>query len=519
MKKFAILFITVFLTVAYGQNATIHSPFETSTAAAPLTDLDKFIFDKLVKEKITPANVCSDEVFVRRVFVDAAGMIPAPEQTLGFLSDTDPAKRGKLIDQVLQSQGFIDYTTMKWCNTLRVKSEFPINLWPNAVQAYHRWITEAVSENIGYDEFARQLLTSSGSNFRNPPVNFYRAIQGRTPADIAAAACLTFMGVRLDKQSEEFTKNMEPFFSRVAYKGTGEWKEEIIYLDSSKNEPLNAVFPDGTKVTITPGNDPRKVFADWLITPENKWFNRSIVNRLWQQFFGRGIIDPADDISDDNKPSNPQLLAYLENELIKSGYDLKHVCRVILSSRTYQLSSIPQSSHPKAEALFAFYPARKLDAEVLIDALCDLGGKEQNYLSMIPEPFTYIPGQYRTVALADGSITSQFLEMFGRPSRDSGLISERNNQPTDFQLLHVLNSTEIHDLINNNPSLNEIVNTSKKEETMVRQIYLLVLSRYPTGPEMETFSRYAKEQKLWKKGAAQDLMWALINTKEFLYRH
>ncbi len=519
MTKFVLLIITVFLAATYGEEIKIHYPFETSPSASPLTALDKFVFDKLDQENITAANVCSDEVFVRRIFVDAAGKIPTPEQTLAFLSSTDADKRGKLIDQVLNTQEFIDYTTMKWCNTLRVKSEFPINLWPNAVQAYHRWILETVGENIGYDEFARQLLTSNGSNFRNPPVNFYRAIQGKSPADIAAAVSLTFMGVRLDKQSEEYRKNLEVFFSRVAYKGTGEWKEEIIHLDPAQTEPLEAVFPDGKKITIQPHEDPRKVFADWLISPENQWFNRCIVNRLWQQFLGRGIIEPADDIRDDNKPSNPKLLAYLESELVKSGYDLKHICRVILNSRTYQLSSIPQSSSPKAEALFAYYPVRKLDAEVLIDALDYLSGTEQNYSSMVPEPYTYIPGQYRTVELADGSISSQFLEMFGRPSRDSGLISERNNQPSDSQLLHILNSTEIHSQVNGSRALNNIVNSSKKEDVMVRQIYLLVLSRYPTGQEMDIFSTYAKEQKIWKKTAAQNLMWALINTKEFLYRH
>ena len=196
-------------------------------------------------------------------------------------------------------------------------------------------------------------------------------------------------------------------------------------------------------VKLSSDRDPREVFAGWLIDANNPWFARNIVNRAWFWLLGRGIIQEPDDIRPDNPPINPELLAYLEKELVASHYDLKHLYRLILNSQTYQLSSIPRSAKPEAAANFAFYPVRQLDAEVLSDALCEITGTTEKYSSSIPEPFTFIPEKERSIALPDGSITSSFLEMFGRPPRDTGLESERNNNPTASQRLHLLNSSHI----------------------------------------------------------------------------
>jgi hypothetical protein len=363
-------------------------------------------------------------------------------------------------------------------------------------------------------------LTSSGSNFRVPPVNFYRAVQGREPADIAAAVALTFMGARMEKWPESRRSDMAVFFSRIAYKGTAEWKEEIVCLDPAPKDTLEALFPDGSRISIPPEEDPRRVFADWLITPENPWFARNIVNRIWSWLLGRGIIHEADDLGPDNPPSNPGLLACLEKELVEADYDLKHIYRLILNSRTYQQSSIPQSDHGDAEALFAYYPVRQLDAEVLIDALCWICGPRERYSSAIPEPFTFIPEDHRSIALADGSITSPFLEMFGRPARDTGLESERINLPTDAQRLHLLNSTHIQDKIESSWRLRKLIKSAKgKRRTLIRSIYAVILSRDPMEKELTAVERYFKTSGLNLRQAAYDLAWALINTKEFLYRH
>jgi len=484
--------------------------------------IDTMVMSTLRKQGIQPANLCSDEVFIRRVYLDVIGTLPEPEEVRKFLESRSPSprKRAALIYTLLQRDEFADYWSLKWCDLLRVKAEFPINLWPNAVQAYHRWIHDALKENMPYDQFARELLTSSGSNFRVPQVNFYRAIQGQEPSAIAGAVALTFMGVRLDQWPQANRAGMEAFFSRLAYKNTAEWKEEIVYLDPAPTDPLKAVFPDGTAVQIQPGEDPRVVFADWLIDPDNPWFARNIVNRIWAWLLGRGIIHEPDDIRPDNPAVHPKLLEYLEKELVKSEYDLRYIYRLILNSRTYQQSSIPQSDHPDAEALFAFYPVRRLDAEVLIDALCWISGTQESYSSPIPEPFTFIPEENRSIDLADGSITSQFLEMFGRPSRDTGLESERNNQSNDAQRLHLLNSTHIQDKLERTERLNGLIKTAKGNRRMlINMIYLNILSRYPTQDELATAEQYTQGKGINLRQATSDLAWALINTKEFLYRH
>ncbi len=499
---------------------SIIEPFETPGEFVPVNLIDTHVLAALDGRGIEPANLCSDEVFVRRVFLDVIGTLPTPEVVRVFVEDQKPEKRAALIDGLMEREEFADYWSMKWSDLLRVKAEFPINLWPNAVQAYHRWIRDSIADNKPYDEFACELLTSSGSNFRVPPVNFYRAIQGQEPSTIARAAALTFMGVRCENWSEEQRTRLEAFFSRVAYKPTAEWKEEIVFLDPAPTGPLNTAFPDGTEVVIDPGEDPRRVFADWLIAPENPWFTRNIANRVWSWLFGSGIINEPDDIRPDNPPSNPELLDYLEAEMANAGYDLRHVYRLILNSRTYQQSSISRSDHDDASRLFASYPVRRLDAEVLIDALCQICGSRESYMSDIPEPFTFIPERHRTIALADGSISSPFLEMFGRPSRDTGLESERDNRPTDAQRLHLINSSHIQKKIANSETLRGLLRSSRgSRRAIVRSLYLTILSRNPTPDEFAVALRYFRTGGLGVRQAAVDIAWALINTKEFLYRH
>jgi len=506
--------------VGQGGPPRMVGPFESGGKVVSANPVDALVLARLRDKGIEPAAPCSDEVFIRRVYLDVIGTLPEPQAVRDFLGDSRPAKRAVLIDTLLEREEFADYWALKWCDLLRVKAEFPINLWPNAVQAYHRWIRDAVRTNKPYDQFVRELLTSSGSNFRVAPVNFYRAIQGREPSDLAEAVALTFMGARMQTWPEDRRSGMAAFFSRVAYKKTDEWKEEIVCLDPKPAEPVEAVFPDGVEVRILPGEDPRQVFADWLIAGDNSWFARNIVNRIWSWLLGRGIIHEPDDIRPDNPPVNPELLAYLEKEFVSADYDLRHIYRLILNSDTYQQSSVPRSDHPDAEASFAYYPVRRLDAEVLIDALCWIGGPGENYVSPIPEPFTYVPAYQRSIALADGSTTSSFLEMFGRPARDTGLESERTNQPTDAQRLYLLNSTDVQQRVERSQRLYKtILDAEGDRRALIRLTYLTLLSRNPTEAESAAAEKYFQTDGLSYKQAEEDLAWALINTKEFLYRH
>ena len=502
--------------------AALVEPFEMADDGKPRHWGDALVFQRLTKLGMEPAALCSDAVFHRRVYLDVIGTLPTPAETRAFLRDDSPDKREALVERLLAHESFADYWALKWCDLLRVKAEFPINLWPNAAQAYHRWVRTCIEKNAPYDRFVRDLLTASGSNFRVPQVNFYRSMQNKEPETLAKAVALGFMGVRADKWPETKRSEMAAFFGKVGFKPTSEWKEEIIHFDPWKTNaaPLTiTVFPDGTPAQIKQGKDPRQAFADWLITADNPWFAPNAVNRIWYWLMGRGLVHQPDDFRDDNPPVHRELLAWLSQELVKSDYDLKHIYRLILNSRTYQQSSIPRAGGAKATEYFAHYPVRRLDAEVLIDALCQITGTTEEYSSLIPEPFTFIPEDQRSIELMDGSISSPFLDMFGRPPRDTGLLEERSNRPTPAQRLHMLNSSHIRDKLVKSGKLRKLLQSAKQPRDAARQLYMLALSRPPTEEELGAIMAHQKEHKVWGPQLAADLIWALVNTKEFLYRH
>ena len=557
----ALLTAAVALLAALGAlgAAAPQNPFESASAPTAETPIDRLVFGKLQQLGLQPANLCSDAVFVRRVYLDVIGTLPTAQEAKDFIQDASLTKRHDLIERLLARDEFADYWAMKWSDLLRVKAEFPINLWPNAAQSYYRWIRTCIKENKPYDQFVREMLLANGSCFRVPQVNFYRAMQNKEPSGIAQAVALTFMGARADKWPKDRLTGMAAFFSQIGYKSTGEWKEEIVSFDLVKEAPIvpstapaasppkpaavapkpaasatkpapvapqvaavtpqAAVFPDGAPARLTPGQDPREAFANWLITQKNPWFARNISNRAWFWLVGRGIIHEADDIRPDNPPVNPELLAYLEKELVGARYDLKHLFRLILNSKTYQLSSIPKTRRPEGAANFAQYPLRRLEAEVLIDALDQITGTTEKYSSAIPEPFTFIPEDVRSIALPDGSITSSFLEMFGRPSRDTGMESERNSRPTADQRLHLLNSSHIQRKIEQGPKLRSLLQSKEPSREIVNKIYLTVLSRYPTEEELQIVGAYPQSGGGKGGTVTIDLVWALVNSAEFLYRH
>ncbi len=525
---------------------------ESPDAPKPANRIDEIVFAKLKAMGIQPA-ICSDAVFIRRAYLDLTGKLPAAEEAKAFIRSPDPNKRTALVDRLLEQYTHVDYWAMRWSDILRIKAEFPVKVWPNAAQAYHRWVWESIARNKPYDQFARELLTSSGSNFRVGPVNFYRAIQNKTPEGIAASVGLALMATRPQLWPQDRLAGMAAFFTQIGYKPTSEWKEEIVFWDPLKstavpgstapgidnvaqsvtvtnqipqalaepiteNGPLEAVFPDGTKASVPRDRDPRVVFADWLIRPENPWFAKAIVNRTWAWVMGRGIVHEPDDIRDDNPPSNPELLAYLEKELVSSGYDLNHLKRLILTSTTYQFSSIPRSNAPEAVANFASYPLQRVEAEVLIDAVNEITGSSDLYTSAVPEPFTYIPKDMSAVQLADGSVTDSFLTLFGRSSRATGTESERVSELASPQWLHMLNSGQIQNKLQSGPKLAALVSSGKPEE-IAERLYLTILSRFPTEADVAAAQEHAntgvaKGRDLWI-----DLTWALINTPEFLLRH
>jgi len=526
---FCLLLIAIVFTGAFASESG--SPFD-GPPAVEHGRLDSLLFAKWKAAGVPVSSIrlCSDAVFIRRAFLDVIGRLPTSDEVSAFLKNQAADKRERLIDRLLQRDELADYWAMKWCEILRVKSEYPINLWPNAVQGYHRWIRTALRENMPYDRFALELLTSSGSNFRVPQVNFYRAVQGRGPAVLTRAAALTFMGDRMESWPADRCLGFEAFFSRVGYKSTQEWKEEIVFFDLTKPLPKSAVLPDGSRVTLRPEQDPRQVFTDWLIRRENPWFARNIVNRTWFWLLGRGIIEPPDNLNcikgDKSRPAgtpkaDDALLELLQSELIASHWDLKAVYRLILNSCAYQASCVPPQGCPAAADQFAAYRIRRLEAEVLADALNDVTGMAEEYSSPIPEPFTWIPEGTRAVTLADGSITSSFLDLFGRPARDTGLLSERTNTVTAAQELHMLNSTQVRRKIEQGPKIRQLLNSQGKDQRKVlSDLYLTMLSRPPSEDEVRQIQEYVAAQR-GVNGAAprMDVIWALVNSAEFLYRH
>ena len=496
----------------------IISPFEQPGPITALTGMDDHVLAALKAAGIEPTPLCSDEVFIRRVTLDLTGQFPTAREVLDFTGDQTPDKRAALIDRLMERTTFADYQTMKWCDILRVKSEFPINLWPNGAATYHRWLRNAIATNMPYDELAHELLTASGSDFRTPSVNFYRAVEQRDAGSLAEAVALTFMGTRLRNRPDAQFKQMQVFFSRVAYKKTVEWKDEHVYWTREPLEEPDVVLPDGTPVSIPFDQDPRRVFADWLTAGDNEWFAPVICNRVWYWLMGRGIVDPPDDFRPDNPPSNPELLQYLASELIDSDYDLRHIYRLILNSRTYQQSSVARTADPRAEALFAQYVMRPVEAEVLQDALCAIFGRNIGYSSPIPEPFTYVPDAQTTVSMADGSISSPFLETFGRPTRDTGLEADRGTKATESQRMYFINSTELNGWIQNTWQLQSLAPAMSRDPAATSaMLWLTLLSRYPTPAETTTAEQFVKASPT--RESVQDLVWALINTKEFFCKH
>ena len=319
-------------------------------SASPAEELNRLLQDNYRRHDLTPVKRTTDEIFLRRTMLNINGKLPTAEEVRSFAADPSPDKREKLIQKLLDSPGFADVSAWRFADMFRIKSEFPINLWPNAVQAYHRFFRDAVIQNRPWDALCRELITASGSNFRVPAANFFRASADRSPEGLAKAAALALMGIRTEKLPEDDRKAFAAFFSRISFKSTDEWKEEIVYLN-----PAAAVIhprtPDGTSFTIkVPETDPRTVFADWLLADDNPFFARAFVNRTWHWLFGRGLVEPADDMplprnfwqktfsvfsGSSTDEGNEKILNFLAEEFRKNRYDIKKLFALIMSSCAY----------------------------------------------------------------------------------------------------------------------------------------------------------------------------------------
>ncbi len=508
IKAFALSFICS-AALAQGEGLAVYegAPF------TPVNGLDDVFLKSIEGKNLAPGRLCSDSVFLRRAWLDVTGAIPTPEDAEKFLEKKGKHKREKLIDELLAGAEYSEYAAFKFADIFKIKAEFPINLWPNAAQAYHKYFTVSLDANKPYDVLARELLCSNGSNFKEPAVNFYRAMQGRGAPLCAASACAAFMGVRFDKLDERTQAEFSKFFSKVSYKDTKEWKEEIVYLNPLDKKGFDAEF-FGEKITVPDGADPREYFYSALV--KHPLFAKNFANRVYGRLTGNYLTGDPDDMLN-AEVFNPQMLDYLAGYFVKSGYDVKKLYELILKSNNYAQSSIIDEDEKTVCENFLRYRARQLEAEVLIDAICRATGTTEVYSSMIPEPYTTMPTNRRAVTIPDGSISTPFLELFGKSQRDTGLEMERDSSASVSQRLHLLNSSHIRNKLERSPTIKPLIEGELWES--VDGVYMLFLSRHPSKAESDYIRKAFRSGKLKRNEFLRDVAWALMNSEEFLNRH
>ncbi|HYO83550.1 MAG TPA: DUF1549 and DUF1553 domain-containing protein, partial [Bryobacteraceae bacterium] len=494
--------------------------------------IDKLIDEKLQRLKIQPTAPAGDAEFLRRASLDLTGQTPTPEQVRAFLADPAPArlKRSKLIDKLIASPAFVDYWTVKFADLLQNSRKY---LGEKGVYAFQDWIRERIATNQPYDKFVRDLLLSRGSSYENPAANFFRVTRESKPT--MEKATQVFLGVRMvcaqchDHPFERWTQNqyyeMAAFFSAVGIRPGYEVGEEIVYdqrADYELKHPkdgrvvkpkflVNATLASGGPSSIPSDATRRQALADWLTSKENAFFARSTVNRVWSYFFGRGIIDPVDDIRASNPPSNPALLDALTRDFVAHNFDLRHLMRTIANSRTWQAGIETNEWNAADRENFSHQAPRRLTAEQLMDALTVATGVRPR----LPE----VPPDTRAVQYVDPHIGKEgFLDLFGRPARESACECERRAELSLPQALNLVNGKVISDAVADGTGrVTKAVLSARGDRELVEELYLASLGRTPTAAELANATKYLDTGGRAER--AQDLLWALVNSKAFLYNH
>jgi len=489
--------------------------------------VDEHVFAKLKKLGLPPSPIADDGTFLRRVSIDVTGRLPAADVARKFLADPSPDKRDKAIERLLDSEAYADYFANKWSAILRNRRDK--DTYANGNFAFHQWIRSSLDQNVPYDRFVREILTASGEISDHPAVAWYRQVT-KDFEQVEDVAQL-FLGVRIqcarchhhpfEKWSRKDYYGLAAFFSRVGRKEGLSPDEQRIFHQrgaaGSKDPKTGAALkPTGLgsdPMDLSPDEDPRLALADWLTKPGNPFFARTLVNRYWKHFFGRGIVDPEDDMRDTNPASNKELLDALEKKFVESGYDLKELVRTICRSTTYQLSSLPNGKNATDRQSFSRYYPRRLPAEVLLDAIDQMNGSVT--------AFTGMPSGSRAVQIPDhGGVQSYFLTVFGKPGGASACECERSVDASLAQSLHLLNSPDIHGKMSSGVAKELSGDMKRTDVDKVQELYLRAFGRPASEHEMKyATSHIAKFEAKDRPAAFEDVVWALINTKEFLFNH
>lgn len=496
--------------------------------------IDQWVFEKWQLLGLPPSEICDDATFIRRVTVDIAGRLPQVDETAAFLADEDPRKRDRWIDDLLASTDYADNFARKWSAILRNKRTSAAgDDGRHGTYALHGWIRQTMHENRPYDEFVRDIVAASGDATRNPGVIWYRNVkESNTQAEDAAQL---FLGMRMqcaqchhhpfEKWSQGDYYSLTSFFSRVGRKPGWLPTEELIYHRRGEATAINprtgkVVTPaglGGEPLQIAPEEDPRQRLVDWMAEPENPFFARTLVNRYWKHFFSRGLVEPEDDMRVTNPATNPELLDELAEHFIAGKFDMKDLIRTICQSTTYQLSSLPNTYNADDQQNFSRYYPKRLSAEVLLDSV--------DVVTASSTRFPGVPPGTRAMQLPDTEFSSYFLNVFGRPEGNSACECEQSDEANLSQGLHLINSADLFAKLsaNSGGTASLAIDGQPTLAAKIRNIYLTALSRQPTEDELATVTAFIEQESLEQDSsvalACEDVLWALINTKEFLFNH
>lgn len=495
-----------------------HSPL-----APRATTIDRLVMQKLAALGLKPSGRSSDTDFLRRAYLDVIGLLPTPEEVRTFVADRDPKKREKLVDALLARPEYVDFWTMRWGDLLRSSRRI---LSEKGMYTFHHWIRQSVAENKPWDQFARELLLAGGSTYEEGPANFFR--MASKPEELAEATSQVFLGVRIqcarchNHPYEKWTQNqywqMAAFFAQMkAKKGDGE-RELLVYASNSGEvkhpKTQKNVTPcalDSSPIPMTYRGDRREALVNWLTSPRNPFFARILVNRIWRHFMGRGLAEPVDDMRVTNPPSNEALLDWLAQDFVQHGYDLKYLIRSIMRSETYQRSAEPAHGNERDTRYYSHYPFKRLGAEQLMDAIASATG--------VPEKFNGYPAGIRAAQLPDTAVPSYFLELFGRPARNTTCECERSDEPNLGQVLHLMNNAGINAKLSaKNGRVASLIEAKLPDARVVEELYLASVSRFPTPQERRKGVQLLARAKN-RQQAAEDILWALMNSKEFVFNH
>lgn len=515
-----------------GQVAVFNAAIPLGAAVDNLPPLKNFVdeavFANLKELGIPPSVLCDDATFLRRVTLDIAGRLPSEEEATAFLADTSPDKRERAIDELLRSPDYADFFASKWTALLKNRRDDASDIVSNF--AFHAWVRDSLLANKRYDQFVRELLGATGTVIGNPPVAWYKRV--KEPKEQIEDVAQLFLGVRMqcaqchhhpfERWSQDDYYSLAAFFAQVGRKPSETRGEDLIFhkrgLAAATNIKTGVALRPAALGDAVPAiaadEDPRLRLADWMSSSKNPYFARALVNRYWKHFFQRGLIEPEDDIRDSNPPTNPELLTALEKQFIASGFDLKELVRAITRSSAYQLSSVPNQFNLADRQNYSRYYPRRVQAEVLLDAI--------DRLAITQTDFPNLPPGTRAVALPDNSYnrSSPFLRVFGRPEGESVCECERVQSSNLAQSLHLINAADIKaKLASPTGRAERLAKDPRPSEAKVRELYLAAFAREPRPEELKTALSYLAETGTTAKDHFQDLIWALINTKEFLFNH